>query len=191
MDSVDARAAHAVAMAGTVVLMAVMVAARAKAASAKRPARSGPGRGAPGVKRAKKHRGDPWQSSYAQTLQAPDVKNPECWKGLCPSKLHNKKQRCVCIAWQCRLLGLCSLAAPHSCMRLLFQLPCLAWLGACACISHVCSAPLFDCPASSFFLLRFTSCSCAPPRPPRAPPARSKQPCPHADTTLGCFLPTD
>ena len=95
MDSVDARATHAVAMAGTVVLMAVMVAARAKAASAKRPARSGPGRGAPGVKRAKKHRGDPWQSSYAQTLQAPDVKNPECWKGLCPSKLHNKKQRCV------------------------------------------------------------------------------------------------
>ena len=51
--------------------------------------------------------------------------------------------------------------------------------------------PLFDCPASSFFLLRFTSCSCAPPRPPRAPPARSKQPCSHTDTTLGCFLPTD
>jgi hypothetical protein len=73
----NARVAHAVLMVTTVVIAAV---AAAQTAAPKRPA-SGPGRGVPGAKRAKKRRGNPWESSYAQVLQAPDVEDPESRDG--------------------------------------------------------------------------------------------------------------
>jgi hypothetical protein len=81
MDTtLNVRVAHAAMMATTVVIAAVVAAQVAQVAATKRPA-SGPGRGNPGVKRARKRRGNPWESSYAQVLLAPDVEDPEARDG--------------------------------------------------------------------------------------------------------------